>query len=103
MRKNHIDGKVLSCVVIPDFSKLHKLEWRYHYTCMRYQMFHGDPPLLRIFGNKSYYNEKQFRKALDQIDAKVDDELCRQIKASNLAFIVFDKVSVAKKIKDIVT
>lgn len=103
MRKNHIDGKVLSCVVIPDYSKLHKLEWRYHYICMRYQMFHNDPPLLRIFASKSYYKEDAHEKALDKIDAKVDQELCKDIKASNLAFIVFDKVSVAQKIKSIVT
>lgn len=103
MKVNKIEGKVLCCVVIPDYHKLYNLEWKWKHVYSRYHTLRNNPPLLKCFCKKAYLKDEAYEKAIDKIDYQIDDQLCGEVKASNLAFIVFDKISVAKKIKDLIT
>lgn len=103
MQRNNIDGKVLCCVVIPDYSRLYKLEWDWKNTFARYHMLHNDPPALQCCVSKAYLDDEAFEKKTNKIDRKIDIALCKEIRVSNLAFIAFDRISVAKKVKDLIT
>lgn len=103
MKHNKVDGKVLCCIVIPDFHKLYKLEWQWKQLFSRYQILSCDPPALQCLCKKEYLDRMAFQEKLEQIDNKIDKQLCNDIHTSNLAYIVFDKIAVAKRMKDIVT
>ena len=103
IEENGIDGKVLCCVVIPDYHMLYSLEHKYKHLFMRYSMFHGKPPFLKCFCKKAYLDQKVFQRQVLKLDEDIDSQLYQNIEATNLAFIAFDKISVARQIKDIVT
>lgn len=103
MKDNGIDGEVLCCVVIPDYHELHRHEWKREHLVTRYSMLHVDPPLLKCFCRKEYLIPQQFDIAMNNIDFKIDKDLCEPVKPSNLAFIAFDKISTAREVKRIVT
>jgi hypothetical protein len=103
MRHNEIVGKVLCCVVIPDYHKLYKLEWQTKNLFTRYHILHEDPPALQCLCKKEYLDHAAFEQKLESIDKDIDKQLCNEIRPSNLAFVVFDSINVAKRVKDVVT
>lgn len=103
MAENHIEGEVLSCLVIPDYHNLYRHEWTREHVITRYDMLHLNPPLLKCFCKKEYLNNLSYEKRVDQLDFKIDKDLCEELKPTHLAFIAFDKISVAKKLKDLIT
>lgn len=101
MAENNIEGEVLCCVVIPDYHKLYKHEWQREHLVTRYSMLHMRPPMFKCLCRKEYLNPSWFNVAMNNMDFKIDNDMCQEIKASNLAFIVFDNITAARKIKDL--
>jgi hypothetical protein len=89
-------GKVLACVVIPDYSRLFKLEKEREKITLRYSMFHDDPPLLRCFANKEYLREDAFHKKMQELNYQIDKELTKPLSGSRTAFIAVDSMQSVK-------
>ncbi len=95
-------GKVVSCVVIPDYKKLLDLENRREKVMQRYSQFHEDPPKLKCFCSKSYLTRDHYDKEMTELDNKIDGRLCREIKVSRTAFVCVDSLQTVINLKKIV-
>lgn len=101
MKEHNIDGKILCGVVIPDYHQMYYHEWKREHLVTRFSMLHMRPPFLKFLCRKEYMDPVYFHIEMSKLDYKIDTEICKDVKASNLAFIVFDKISTAKAVKDL--
>jgi hypothetical protein len=85
-------GKVLACIIIPDYGKLFKYERQRLHLLGRNRTLQGDPPFFKFLVRKEYLNEEALQKELQKLDYLVDSELTKEITASHSAFVVLDSM-----------
>lgn len=92
-------GSVLSCVIIPDYNRLYKLEQERMYLLSRRNIFkHVQQPALKCFAKDSYFNDVLLGIELAQLDHRIDLEMTKAIYSSQTAFVLLDSVSTVQRL-----
>ena len=92
-------GSVVSCVIIPDYNRLYKLEQERMYLLSRRSIFkHVHQPAMKCFAKDSYFNDVLLEVELAQLDHKIDLEMTKKIYSSQTAFVLLDSVSAVQRL-----
>lgn len=96
-------GRVLSCVLIPDYNRLYKLEQERMYNLSRRAIFRHNKPAITLFASKQYLDDKDLRDKLDKIDYSIDQELTKEILSSTVGFVLLDSLSSVNYLRELLS
>lgn len=99
LQKEGFEVGKMPCIIVPDYGKLFKLEKKRHYINKRREILQQNPPLLKCFAKKYYFDDEAYRQKMDKLDFKIDRELAREIKASRSAFVAMESLEMIHSLK----
>jgi hypothetical protein len=92
-------GSVVSCVIIPDYNKLYKLEQERMYLLSRRNIFkYVQQPAIGCFAKDSYFKDLLLEVDLAKLDHQIDLEMTKKIYSSQTAFVLLDSVSAVQRL-----
>jgi hypothetical protein len=94
--------RIISTVVIPDYSNLVLLEIEKDNMVTSHQIVSEDVPLMKCLVPKHIMHKVYLNKKLLRMEFKIDLELTTSIKGTRIAFMVLDSLSSIKRLKKIV-
>lgn len=97
LKQKLIDGKVnskiLSCVILPDYSTIAKLEIEKKNLEDNYRIISDCKPWSTFFIPKYYLHMMYLKKKLREVDYEIDKEITKQLKGSKTAFVCIESLT----------
>lgn len=84
------DGRVVNCVIIPDYNKAYEIELERLKLLAMYTAVQAHKPNLQFAMKKKYREEESFIKEKAKLESEIEEELQKDPGPSNLAFIQLD-------------
>ena len=87
-----------SCVIIPDYGRLYKLERQRQHKMHRRDVVSLHKPFFRCCLKKQYTDPHEMNKVMQQIDYRIDREITKELKASHFAFVTLNSMEAVHRL-----